>query len=507
MTPQAFGMVEQPQSRCRVGIARIEITPPVGSYHRMWGAAVHDRAESVHRPLFATALWLEPLDSQPTAGGDRAAARQVVIALDHCILDRDELLGFRQAVAASTGASLEQVCITLSHTHGAGWMSRSRADLPGGEMIGPYLDRLAGQLAAISVAARDGAVESTLVYGQGKCSLAAHRDLWDPAAGRYVCGFNPTGSADDTLLVGRVTDVTGAVRCVLVNYACHPTTLAWDNRAISPDWVGGMREVIESTAGGVCLFWQGAAGDLGPREGFVGDPEVADRNGRQVGHAVLAVLESLPPAGTRFVYAGPVVSGTWIGTWRHEAVDEAARVRQAAWNWRREVVELPYRADLPTREATLHEQALQTAEEQRARAAWDSELARRCRAKVEQMTRQLARLESLPAGPSYPCHVTVGQLGDALFVLVPGELYQVFQVALRERFAPRPVWVATMTNDWHPGYIPAAASYGHDIYQAAIAAVAPGGLEKLTDAVAQLLESFAASDTRSAGLRGQSAVR
>ena len=39
-----------------------DITPPVGIYHRMWGAATHDRATGVHKPLLATLLWLEPAE-------------------------------------------------------------------------------------------------------------------------------------------------------------------------------------------------------------------------------------------------------------------------------------------------------------------------------------------------------------------------------------------------------------------------------------------------------------
>ena len=50
---------------------------------------------------------------------------------------------------------------------------------------------------------------------------------------------------------------------VIVNYACHPTTLAWDNRAISPDWIGAMRENVEAAAGGICMFLQGASGGGG----------------------------------------------------------------------------------------------------------------------------------------------------------------------------------------------------------------------------------------------------
>src|SRR5439155_5648567 len=169
------------------------------------------------------------------------------------------------------------------------------------------------------VATRDPA---GIVYGQVGCSLAAERDFFDE--GQFVCGFNPGMPADDTVLVARVTDESGQLMATVVNYACHPTTLAWDNTLISPDYVGALREVVEQATGAPCLFLQGASGDLGPREGFVGDTAVADRNGRQLGHAVLSALESLPPPGTRFVYTGPVVSGATLGTWVHEPLSPEA---------------------------------------------------------------------------------------------------------------------------------------------------------------------------------------
>jgi hypothetical protein len=39
-----------------VGLARIDITPPVGIFCRNWAAAVHDPARGVHRPLVLTAI-------------------------------------------------------------------------------------------------------------------------------------------------------------------------------------------------------------------------------------------------------------------------------------------------------------------------------------------------------------------------------------------------------------------------------------------------------------------
>jgi hypothetical protein len=441
----------------------------------MWGAALYDRATGVHRPLTATALWLQPI-------GTTSGQAHLIIALDHCLLDRAEIENLCQSVEAATGMAAAHVHVAVSHTHAAGWMSRSRSHLPGGDLIGPYLDFLVEEVSLLAVEAKEHLAPATIVHGVGRCSLAAHRDFLDEAAGRFVCGFNPSGPADDTLLVGRVMGENGATLATLVNYACHPTTLAWDNTAISPDWIGAMREVVEGATRAPCLFLQGASGDLGPREGFVGDHAIADRNGRQVGYAALAALEALPQAGARFEYAGPVVSGTLIGTWKH-----VPQETDDAWRWETITVDLPYRDDLPTVEHTLAQRERWQGEEERARAGGDEARIRDCRAEVEQMTRQLRRLESLPSGKSFPLEATLGRLGDALWVLVPGEMYQVFQTALRRQLAPRPVIVSTLTDGWQPGYLPDAASYGKGIYQDAISPLAPGSLETLVQKVTERL--------------------
>lgn len=473
--------VKTPQSRCRAAIARCDITPPVGIYHRMWGAALHDRASGIHRPLTATLLWLAPAD--PAAG-----TPQIVISLDHCILDSHELCRMREALAEVTDLHAENILITLTHTHGSGWLSRTRSDLPGGELIGPYLDDLTRRLAHLARDAQPRVAEATITYGMGRCSLAAHRDYWDAELDRSVCGFNPQGPADDALLVARITTQSGAMLATLVNYACHPTTLAWDNTLISPDWVGAMRDVVEQVTGVPCLFLQGASGDLGPREGFVGDTNVADRNGQQVGYAALAALTALPPPGTEYRYAGAVVSGAIIGTWRHEPLDGETLSRQESWHWKRLTAELPYRHDLPTAQQTTSERDHWLVEEDRARLTGDEHRLRFCRALVEQRTRQLARLQALVPGPCYPLAVQIGLLGEAVWIFVPGELYQVFQTTLRERLAPRPVVVTTLTNDWQPGYIPPANTYGYGVYQEIIAATAPGCLETLLEAISRAVQ-------------------
>src|SRR3954470_12953914 len=97
--------VDTPQGICRFGIAACDITPPVGIYHRMWGAATHERATGVHRPLTATAMvFLQAglgTKAQPDAAQDDI--EQVVIALDHCILWNAEMQALLTAISTASG--------------------------------------------------------------------------------------------------------------------------------------------------------------------------------------------------------------------------------------------------------------------------------------------------------------------------------------------------------------------------------------------------------------------
>jgi hypothetical protein len=162
--------VDSPQSRCRFGIARCDITPPVGIYHRMWGAAAHDRSTGVHRPLTATAIAFRPLDPERDHAGDD---EQVLVALDHCLLWANEMQALQRAVCQSANLQHERLTVTFSHTHAAGLMGLERERLPGGELIRPYLAEMARRVANVVREARAQATPVTLSYGYGRCSLAA----------------------------------------------------------------------------------------------------------------------------------------------------------------------------------------------------------------------------------------------------------------------------------------------------------------------------------------------
>lgn len=469
--------IDSPQSRARAGAGRADITPPIGIYHRMWGAATHDRSTGVHRPLTATALCLSP------AGSNNSDDTVAFIGLDHCLFWSTEMTRVLEGIAELARLPTEQIAILFSHTHAAGLMGAERKHLPGGDLIEPYLDSLINTVGELVRQARESFQPATIVYGAGRCDLAANRDYFDEQTGRYVCGFNPGGQADDALAVAKVTGDSGDTLATIVNYACHPTTLAWDNTLISPDYVGAMREVVEDATAAPCLFVQGASGDIGPREGYVGDVAVADRNGRQLGYAALSALEALPPARQSFQYAGPVVSGATIGTWAYQPAGDEAEQRSSIWSHATTTVPLTYRPDLGTRESVEQSRTEWLDKQQSAEQQGDAEAARDARAMVERCTRRLTRLTSLPEAGEYPYPIRAWRIGDAVWLALDGEHYNILQRELRRRFPDAPLIIGTLANGSNVWYLPDEDSFGKPgLYQEEASVLAKGSLEKLIDA-------------------------
>ncbi len=471
-------LVDFPQSVCRFGIATGDITPPVGTYHRMWGAAKHDQSTGVHRPLIASVSLFQSVDEDASDAG-----QQLLVALDHCLFEQADIDRITAAIQRQAGLSPATVAVIFSHTHAAGMLTRDRAQLPGGDAIPGYLDTLAETVGRLAAQAAGNRQTATLSYANGRCDLAAHRDLFDEATDQWVCGYNPAGEADDLALVVRVTNAQDEILATFVNYACHPTTLAWDNQLISPDYPGAMREVVERATGAPCVFIQGASGDIGPRHGFVGDTQVADQNGRQLGYAALSALESLPAANTQFEYSGPVISGATIGPWHATPISDTRRADCARWQTDRSIVPLAYRPELPVLEDVERERVELQQQEQAAHQAGDEARAADLRALVERKSRLITRLTCLPPD-QYPFRTAIWRMGDAVWVVVQGEPYQLLQRELRRRFPGVPIVVAVLADGWGASYLPPADLYGQGVYQETVAVVAAGSLEHLIENVA-----------------------
>ena len=446
MTEQTF-----PTTHCRFGVARRDVTPPVGIYSRSWGAATHDVAEGVHRPLTATAAVFAPVD------GDGPTLALVALDIGWFQYAPDGA-ALRDAVMERTGLRDAELLIQMSHTHAGANTNSQLTGKPGSDLIVPYLALLADQVGDAVVEAQASAAEAFVSYGYGRCGLAANRDFWDAEAERFACGYNPGEDADDTLLVGRVTRRDGTVAATLFNYACHPTTLAWANRFLSPDYIGAAREVLETAFAAPALFLQGASGELAPRDDYVGDTAVADRNGRQLGHAAAAAVEALPPPATRFAYTGIVASGANLGAWGYEPASPEQLAAAAQLEAVRTAVDLARKEDLGVVESATGSTPDSPQEREKA------------------LRREFLRL-ALGDGPAHAMPLWAWRLGEALLVAIGNEPYSVFQQQLRERFPGTPVFVL-MTTNGGVGYLPPRETYGTGRYQEQQSPYAPGCLEQ-----------------------------
>jgi hypothetical protein len=447
----------------RIGVARADITPPVGIYTREWGAAVHCVAESIHRPLTLNVLTLQ---------SQRGDAPLVLVEADLGFWrNRGRFEQMRLNLRQRFSLDSPRFLFGMSHTHASVTLADPNLDWPGGELLGPFLERLDQAAHEAIQTALENAEESVLDWHYGRCALASNRDLPDPTqdSGRFVCGFNPNLKADDTLLVGRISSRSGKTVATLVNYACHPTTLAWENRSISPDFVGAMRDTIEAATGGLCLFLQGASGDLAPRYQYVGDPQVADQHGRNLAYACLATLEDMNPPGMELAFDRVFESGAPLAIWRY-----AAGTPSTALQAREIDVMLPIK-DWPTA-AELERERLAAANpvlDERLRRRRDTRLA-------------------LGDGDACSLSLWVWRIGKAVLVGIPEEAYSILQKELRQRFPEISVACVTLVNNRIGGYLPPRELYGHDIYQVWRTPFAAGSLEivlaALTESIQQILD-------------------
>src|SRR5262245_54813545 len=472
--------VPTPTSRLRVGLARTEITPPVGIHHRFWGAARHDRATGVHRPLLADVLVLAP-----SRGSDSPVVRVQLDLLGLTAGQQTELTG---AVAEAAGVPPEAMLIAYSHSHSSAMLSPDRVEIPGGHLIAPYLEELTEKLSSACRQAVADRREAILTLAAGRCGLAANRDHWDEVYGGYVCGTNPDAPADDTVVVGRLSDLGGRLVGTIVNYACHPTTLAWENTLLSRDYVGAMREVGERATGAPCVFVAGAGRDLGPWDNFVGGPAVADRNGEPLGYAAASALASLGAPVTDFEYEGAVISGATLGVWRRVPLSPERQVEVARFSGGTYTVDLPLKPR-PDR-AAVATQLREWQERQReADGRGDRIAARDAGAMAERARRWLAQLASMPEGTTYALRYSVHRLGDAVWVACGGEPYNAFQVALRDRFPKLALLVSGLTGDPTASYILPSDRLGKGLYQEEVAIPGPGSLEALIESIAARIKN------------------
>lgn len=341
-------------SQTRAGFGRSDITPSLDTPHAGWGAQSHLLADGVHRPLYVEVLLLEH-------DGGEGIERTAMVSFDLVGLYGIEA-AIAEKVAAETGLTPERVRVAVTHNHAnpVMWENWIGGRL---EEVQRYRANLPGAAAGAARAALLDLQPVRATSGRGRCGIGRNRRQRVTTAageGRMIVGRNDEGANDPELLVVRFDRLDGSPHAALLGFTCHPTTLGPDNRLHSPDYPGVAKAVVERATGARTLFLQGAAGNVGPRYGFVGEVAVVEQLGLELGLAAAATHSTLDARAVELRYRHPRESGATLAIWSEEPLDRPAEVVRAL---RREV-ELPLRP----------QPALAEAED--AYRHWQAELAR-----------------------------------------------------------------------------------------------------------------------------------
>jgi len=406
--------------KLRVGLSETVLTPPVGV--RLSGYGDRTAASTgVLDDLYAKAVVLD--------NGDR---RLALVVCDLLGLGRPIVAAIREAVGRHTGIAASDVMVTATHTHCG----------PDVDLLGDAaLDQLVA-LASGSVRAAAGALTDAGVgFGAGTCLTGVSRR--NPRAPRapYFLYSYPEGTMDTRVLVLSVRDPAGTMRGAVVNYACHPVTLGWNELGMSKDYVEHTCGVLKSAWGprAVPVFLQGCAGNVNPR--WVYDrPEVdpiqppdwpesledrlreTRRLGRMLGGAALNAAESVT---------------------RYE--------RDVTLDSRLLEVRLPLRPDPGDADGPP---------------------------KPRPQTRYPCRAERIERDPAaIATEIQVLRVGPAFLVGLPGEIFVEYQIELRDKIASPFVFVSGLAGDY-VGYVTPPAAFAEGGYEPTATFVTPeaGGI-------------------------------
>jgi neutral ceramidase len=284
------------------GVARTDITPPVGIAHAGWGAQTHQRATGVDLPLWATALAL--------GDGDETV---VIVDIDLVYLWENEAEATLAAITALTGLPRAHIRLSYTHTHsgpvnGESWSSWVQQ---GAEMVPPYDASLPHRIAGIAWQATQQMRPVRIATGCGEAHIGVNRRFQRPEDQQVIVGRNTDGPIDPTVDVIRIDALDGSPLAAVVGYACHPITVGPDCDQITPDYPGVTKRVVEASTGATCLFLQGACGDIGPIRGVAKSGlNEYKRLGAILGHEASRVWWQLDvPARRPGQYEGTLESG------------------------------------------------------------------------------------------------------------------------------------------------------------------------------------------------------
>lgn len=285
MIPLCMGLAAaQEKGGWKAGVASGVITPE----KNMWMSGYGGRtkvSEGKALDLFAKAVVLQ----------DGKGNRCVMVSLDLVGIDRDTSVKICDLIRIKHGFSRDSISLACSHTHcgpvvGQNLRTMYFLDDANNRLVDEYTDALPGKISKVVGDALKNLAPANISHSEGKATFAVNRRNNKEADVPKLKEANAIkGPSDHAVPVLCIKDEKGRLKGVLFGYACHATTLGFQQ------WCGdypgyAMAELEKRHPGATALFWAGCGADQNPipRRTI----ELAIQYGSQLADSVDRVLQS-----------------------------------------------------------------------------------------------------------------------------------------------------------------------------------------------------------------------
>jgi neutral ceramidase len=396
-----------------IGIAEVNYTPEVGI--DMAGNYRGDdyASRGVHDSLYAKAI----------VATDAKGEKVALLTVDICFIPKASIDMMRAHISSKTNIRAEHVMIMATHTHSG----------PVAELNAPKAKEYLARAADAVIKADQEMKSSTLMAGRSmenrvshnrrlKCKDGTTHMCWEKFEPGFV--IEPWGPIDPELITLSIAQ-EGKTKGVIVNFACHATTLTGNNWLYTADYPGYVTEAIRRVKGKEFLpmFFNGCSGNVTQVDYRVGFPDTyqeCQRIGYMVGVSALEAMSNEQPLAGNVV----AVSREMVPVKRMPISDEQ-------FAWAEKVLEKVKREGMPPLQADGIPDAQYAKDWVRMRGEQDI-------------------VDSL--------EVMVVRIGDAAFVGLPGEIFTEFGMEIKKESPCKNTMVMGLAND-ERGYFPTKVSF------------------------------------------------
>jgi neutral ceramidase len=376
----------------QAGLARRLITPHTDVW--LAGYGTKRPAEGKLHDLWAKVMALRAPDGKTA----------VMVTTDHMGMSRTIYDRLFAQVRERFGLAASEFMITFSHNHCGPCLEDDLVDYyPADDeqrrLVAEYSRWMEGEIVEAVAEALANLQPATLEVGEGKCTFAVNRR--ENTEDEIAAGKTPVGAVDHYVPVLAVRDENRELLAVLFGYACHPTTLSFNQWC--GDYPGFAQIDLEAALPDtMALFFNACGADQNPiprRE-----LELCEGYGKMLSQSVLEVLSGpMQPLGS-----GLATAFEWIDL----DYDELVTIETL----------LP----VANGDSPLH-------------ARW-----------AKRMIAQLEQGVVFPTSYEYP--VQAWRVGELLFIAIGGEAVVDYSLRFRREYGPR-AWVCGYANDM-AAYIP-----------------------------------------------------